>query len=439
MRYFYPYGFIRDTYRGVFQRKKYFPSTVKQRRQILIASLVLLCGGLAALMLILFPSQSEQQEETNTPPVVQVMQVRMQSKHLHVRSRGRVVAYTEIDVVAEVSGKIINISPAFVNGGFFRKGDLLITIDPTDYDLNIAQAQAQVKEASRFLAREEAESNQARDEWEHLGQGDPSPYAQRIPQLEEMRAKLAAAKATLKHAERLKQRTQIRAPFDGRVRNKNVGIGQYVTQDTVLGIIYSSDYAEILLPVNTDDLAFINLPDVEDTSSKHAEKMPQVKLTADYGGKKQDWSGRIVRSEGMIDKDTGMLMLVARISDPFNRTSKLLQSNKAHQSKPTNSAVLPIGLFVEALIQGHTFDQLVLLPTKALFKDNQVAVLDQFDRLSIRTVKVLKRERQQVIIQSGLSAGERVLVSGLLQPMEGMPVTPVLLSESDEAVGDEDS
>lgn len=399
---------------------------MNSRHQMVIAFLVFLLGGLVSWLLLLFSPESGQHEEIAVPPTVQVMQVTMQTKHLHVRSQGLVAAHTEIDLITDVSGYITDIAATFVSGGFFRKGDVLITIDPADYDLQIAQGQAQVKEARHQLVREEAEAAQARDEWEHLGQGDPSPLTQRIPQVLEMRAKLAAAKATLRHAKLLRQRTQIRAPFDGRVRSKNTGIGQYVAKNTVLGVIYSSDRVEVRLPVDTRELAFVDLPDTLDPASP--EEMPRVILTADFQSKKPTWFGRIVRSEGLVDRATGMLMLVAQIYDPFNRALTTSNAKRTHQFKRPNLVELPIGLFVEALIQGRKFNSLAILPASALFKDNRVAVLDEDNRLRLRAVKVLKRAHSQVMIQSGLSAGERVMVSGLLQPVDGMQVTPELLS-----------
>lgn len=129
-------------------------------------------------------------------------------------------------------------------------------------------------------------------------------------------------------------------------------------------------------------------------------------------------------------------MLVARIPDPFLRTSSSPQSGEDRLSRLTNTTALPVGLFVEALIQGRRFDRLVILPTSVVFKDDQVAVVDQQDRLHLRTVKLLKREHEQAIIQAGLTAGERVLLSGLLQPVEGMQVTPELPNTNDQASGD---
>lgn len=112
---------------------------MKSRRQIVIASLIFLIGGLVSSLLIGFPLRSDQQEEAITPPIVQIVRAGMQSKRLHVRSQGRVAAHTEIDLVTEVTGRIIGLSPAFAGGGFFRQGDVLATIDPADYDLQVAQ------------------------------------------------------------------------------------------------------------------------------------------------------------------------------------------------------------------------------------------------------------------------------------------------------------
>lgn len=403
---------------------------MKPRRQIFLAILMLLVGALVSLVLIQFPSQSDKQEETVAPPAVKIIEVTLQSQRLHVHSQGVVSAHTEINLVTEVSGHIIDISSDFVSGGFFREGDVLVTIDPADYILRVAQAQAQVKEAQHLLAREEAEAEQARDEWTRLGQGDPSPLNLRIPQLHEMRAKLAAAQAELNHANRLRVRTKIRAPFDGRVRSKNVGLGQYVAGNTVLGTLYSSNIAEVRLSLDTRDLDFVHLPDTDE--SIETDKMPRVLLTAHLKGKKQIWRGRIVRSEGMVDRNTGMMTLVAQIPNPFGLAYRSSASSESFQSKSSQKVALPIGLFVEAIIEGRRFDRLTILPTGALFENNRVAVLDEENRLRTRLVKLLKRENNRVIIRGGLREGERVLVAGLLQPIEGMQVTPEFVSVNDQ-------
>ncbi len=391
---------------------------MKVSRQLLVALLIAITGGLAAFAIVQFPPQTDQQEEeTAKPPSVQIIAVTPARLRMDVRSQGRVQAQTEIDMVTGVSGNIIKISPAFVSGGVFKKGDLLVSIDPAEYDLRVAQAQARVMEAQYQLTREEAEAEQARDEWQHLGQGTPNPLNLRIPQLKEKKAKLAAEQEELKNARLLRQRTDIRAPFNGRVRNKEVGLGQYMSSGAILGRIYSTDLAEIRLPISTQELAFIDLAGL--SGRAHSAKKIPVTLTADYQGQQQTWLGHIVRSEDVIDEKTGMTIVVAQVPDPFGPG----KSKSSRLKSPPVS--LPVGLFVEASIEGRWFDDLIVLPANALLKNNRVAVVDQDNRLRLRTVDVFRRQHEQIIIKTGLSAGERVLVSGLHHPVEGMLVTPV--------------
>lgn len=392
------------------------------RRQLLIALTIAIAGGLAALAIINSPPQTEQQEDIVKPPAVQVVTVKPERLRMDVRSQGRVMAQTEIDLITGVSGNIIKVSPIFVSGGFFKQGDLLVAIDPAEYDLRVAQAQAGVMEAQYQLIREEAEAEQARDEWQHLGQGEANPLSLRIPQLREKKARLAAEQEELKNAKLLRQRADIRAPFNGRVRNKTVGLGQYLSSGDVLGRIYSSDVAEVRLPLSTQELALIDFPDLPDRTQ--STQTTAVKLTANYQGQLQTWSGHIVRSEGVIDQDTGMVMVIAHIPDPFGLGAKKTVSS----GKPPLPAILPIGLFVEASIEGRWLDDLIVVPANALFPNNRVVVIDEENRVRFRRVEVLRREREQIIIKAGLQAGERVLASGLLHPVEGIAVTPIELA-----------
>jgi len=390
----------------------------------MIAFLIAITGGLIAVAIISFPPQTDQQEDIIEPPAVQYLKIKSERLRMDVRSQGRVSAQTEIDLVTGVSGNIIKVSPAFVSGGFFNKGDLLVAIDPAEYDLRVAQAQARVMEAQYQLTREEAEAEQARDEWKHLGQGDPNPLSLRIPQLKEKKAKLAAEQEELKNAKLLRQRTEIRALFNGRVRTKEVGMGQYIDDGTILGRIYSSDLAEVRLPLSTHDLAFVDFPELP--HQIQSARGAQVHFTAHYQGRQQTWSGHLVRSEGVIDKDTGMVMVVAQIPDPFGmRIPKKALANEQF------SAILPVGLYVEASIEGRWFENIFIVPASALFPNNRVVILDEENRLRFRHVEILKKEREQVIIKAGLHADERVLVSGLPHPIEGLLVRPLTPEAAD--------
>ena len=391
------------------------------RKQLLIALALALSGGLLAVVIVLFPPSVDQQEPPSPPPKVQVATVSLQSVPLSVRSQGRVMAKTEIDLVSGVSGNIVKISPAFVSGGFFKRGDLLVSIDPAEYDLRVAQAQARMTEAQYQLVREKAEADQAKDEWQYLGQGEPNPLSLRIPQLKEKQAKLAAEQEELKNARLLRQRTDIRAPFNGRLRTAAAGMGQYIDNGSILGRIYSSDLAEVRLPVSVDDLALIDFTDVP--GGQPVSSSPAVQFTAQYQGKLQKCAAHIVRSEGVIDPETGMIILIAQITDPLG-----LKTDKTASTNTPSSPTLPIGLYVEAVIAGRTFDQVVTLPASALHKEHQVVVVEPDNRLSFRSVDVLRREQENIIIRSGLTAGERVMVSGLHHPIAGLTVTPIEIS-----------
>lgn len=394
---------------------------MNMRQQLFVALFIAIAGGFASVVIINSPPQTDRQESTIKPPSVQFITVKPERLRMDIRSQGRVMAQTEIDLVTGVSGNIIKISPVFVSGGFFKKGELLVSIDPAEYDLRVAQAQARVMEAQYQLTREKAESEQARDEWKHLGQGEPNQLSLRIPQLKEKSAKLVAEQEELKNARLLRQRTEIRAPFNGRVRNKEVGVGQYLSSGAVLGRIYNSDLAEVRLPLSTHELAFIDFPDLPDRSQ--SKKGTKVKLTASYQGQQHTWLGYIVRSEGVIDLDTGMVVVIAQVSDPFGLGAK--KSGLSGVESPP--VTLPVGLFVEAIIEGQWLDDLITLPASALFKDSRVAIIDSHNRLRFSKVEVVRREREQVIIKAGLNAGERVLVSGLHHPIEGIEVIPTEL------------
>ncbi|PTQ80351.1 efflux RND transporter periplasmic adaptor subunit [Nitrosomonas ureae] len=391
---------------------------MKTRSQLFIALLLALAGVLIAIAIVSFPPQVDQQENIVKPPPVQFIKVKPQRLRMDVRSQGRVMAQTEIDLVTGVSGNIIKVSPVFVSGGFFSKGDLLVAVDPAEYDLRVAQAQARVMEAQYQLTREEAEAEQAHDEWQQLGQGDPNPLSLRIPQLKEKKAKLAAEQEELRNARLLRQRTDIKAPFNGRVRSKEIGLGQYIDDGTLLGRIYSSDIVEVRLPISTHELVFIDFLDLP--QHQQSAQPAIVKLTANYQGQQQIWTGKIVRSEGVVDQDTGMIIIIAQVTDPFRLAVKKNQSAGETSLTP----ILPVGLFVEAIIEGRWFDDLVVIPANALYKEQRVAIIDSGNRLRFRSVEVFRQQREQVIIKAGLNEGERVLTTGLHHPVEGMEVVP---------------
>jgi RND family efflux transporter MFP subunit len=382
---------------------------MKTWHKIVFPLVVLAIGGLAAGAMIWSRKAPETRVPERPVPVVRVLTVEPTSTEFVVTSQGTVSPRTESTLVPEVAGRVIEVHPSFVDGGFFEKGELLLEIDPYDYENALVQARSAVAQAELRLAQEEAEAEVARGEWEDLGGGEASALTLRVPQVAEARAALESARATVIKAERDLERTRIRAPYAGRVREKNVDRGQYVTPGTPLARIYAVDYAEIRLPLRDEDLAFVDLPLVY-RGVESSETGPEVTLRAEFAGKTHAWQGRLVRTEGEIDPRTRMVHAVARVADPYGRGD--------HGDRPP----LIAGMFVEAEIRGRTVEGVAIVPRTALHDDDQVLVVTDGDVLEFRQVEVLRTSEDQAVIGSGLERGERVCLSKLTTVTEGMRV-----------------
>ncbi|WKJ92370.1 efflux RND transporter periplasmic adaptor subunit [Methylomonas montana] len=374
----------------------------------LLPILVLLAAAGTAWAIIAAKPQTVQQSAEPAIPKVNVVRVEPQSLRLNVMSQGVVTPRETIDLVSEVGGKLVQVHPAMVAGGFFAANELLLTIDPRDYDYAIVAAEAQLAEAQRVLINEQAQVEQAQSEWQALGEGEPSPLALRKPQLAEAQAKLKAAEADLAKAKLNRSRCELRAPFAGRVLSKQAGLGQYIPSGAVVARIYASDVAEIRLPIGTEQLAFLELPLGQNGK---AGRWPTVTLRAELAGKPQRWQGRIVRSEAALDDNSGQLYLVAQVAEPFRET-------------PDRPPLLS-GLFVQAEIEGVRRDGLFTLPRTALSSLQQAKLVNAEQRLEIRQLEVLRQETEGVIIKAGLNPGERVVVSEMPVPVAGMKVNAV--------------
>jgi RND family efflux transporter MFP subunit len=321
-----------------------------------------------------------------------------------VTSRGTVVPRTESQLVVEVPGRVVRISPDLVSGGFFEAGEVLLEIDPRDLELAVAQAELDVARSRRRLAEEEADAEVARREWETLGTGEPTPLTLREPQVAEARAQVAAAEALLERARRDLARTRVTAPFSGRVRDKRVDLGQYVQPGTPVATLYATDVAEVRLPLADGELAFVELPVA---GLRDVEKRPEVELVAHFAGDRRSWTGRVVRTEGEIDPRTRMVMTVAEVREPYD---------------PSRVVPLAIGMFVEARIRGVLLEDVLVLPREALREGDRVYALDEEDRLLVREVRVLRAERDRVVLRAEELAGARVVVSPLELVTDGMRV-----------------
>lgn len=389
-------------------------------RRTLIAVAVLAGGLLVTFALVRLRPEVERQEVSTPPPLVRVVTVERTDHPLDVSSQGTVAPRTKSTLVAQVAGRILRVSPAFAAGGFFDRGELLVEIDPADYRLALEEAQAAVAQAAVRLELEEAQADVARREWTELGRGEASALVKREPQVAEARAAVAAAEAAVERARLHLARTRVTAPFAGRVESTAADVGQYVAPGAPLAAVYSTEAAEIRLPVAQRELGYLEVdlgaPGTAGANgSGHETAGPRVRLTAAVGGRRQQWDGRVVRTAGSIDPRSRMLDLFARVDNPFRRNA----------AGDGDGGPLPMGLFVEATIAGRVAEGVILLPRAALRDDDRVLVADGDDRLRFRRVEVLRSEGDRVVIAAGLEAGERVNVSPLATVVDGMKVRTV--------------
>ena len=377
--------------------------------KIVLPLAVLVAAAIGAVTMILLKPEIETRRPDIRPPIVRVATVEIADVPLVVESQGTVSPRTQSQLVPEVSGRAIWVSPSLVSGGFFEAGETLLKIDPHDYRQFVVTAEAEVARANLRLEQERAEAVLAAKEWQDLGEGEADPLTLRQPQLVDARAALAAAEANLEKRRRDLHRTQIRAPYAGRVRQENVDLGQFVSTGSPLATIYAIDKAEIRLPLPDNELAYLELPLVY-RGQQREQLGPKVLLRANFAGEDHEWQGRIVRTEGEIDRTSRMVHAVAEVTNPYGRTED-------RQRPP-----LAVGMFVEAEIQGVVAENVAVLPRAALRNDGRVLVVDSSNRLRFREVDVFRQTNQEVIIRSGLESGEKVLLSPLGAVTDGMEV-----------------
>lgn len=374
---------------------------------------VLLIGGFIVLFTVLFATKPEPERADHEPrpAAVFVTQAEAVPVNLTVRTQGEVTPLTEIGLTAQVAGRIAYVNPSFVQGGFFEAGETLVQLEDEDYRLAVTRAEALVAQRRQQLVREEAEADLAAEEWESLGDGEASPLTLRVPQMEEARAQLAAAEASLAEARLNLRRTRISAPFDGRVRSKLADHGQYVGPGTRIGEVFSTGEAQIRLPLTDSELTKLGMPLAFQASEESPG--PRVTLSATLTGEEREWHGRVVRTDSAIDPQTRSLYAIVAVDDPYGEAAR------------ETGAPLAMGLFVEAEIQGRSIDRAYVLPRSALRGENTVYVAEQDGTLSIRQARVIDANAGQVVLASGVEAGEHVVISPVRAAADGMRVTPL--------------
>lgn len=406
-------------------KKSQFINDRASKKQWPIVIGILFIAILIAYLLTEFKPVAEKKALKNALPIAEYIVANSQLTAVPVISQGSIKAKTNIKLIAEVSGRIIQIANLKFAGGFFKKGDLLLSIDDTDYRLGMRRAQAQVAAAKQRLVKAQTEATQAKYDLQQIGR-DPSKsnaYALRKPQLAEAQASLQAAQADLELSRLQMQRTRVIAPFDGRVVSKQVDIGQYVSVGTLLADIYSIESVKVRLPLSLQqtELLGIKLRD----NDKQLDVL-NIKLFSDYASKKFQWDANFSHTEGEIDVRNRLVYLVAEVGEPYKKNPQFI-----------NRPPLTPGMFVKAQLSGVQ-KKLFKLPRSVLRSNQYVWLIDKENKLQIITVNVITKDRDFIYINSiqtennltqrYLIVGDKVISNTINYPLNGMLLSPVLFN-----------
>lgn len=380
----------------------------------IVIPIIIILGSIGATVaLVANREQPTQEELTEANILVEVMLPQARDTYIGVSSQGTVEPRTRTNIVSEVSGRVIEVSPAFVAGGFFRSGDVLLKLDDQNYRAAVSRDAASVATARSLLEQERGQADVAQREWDRMSEQQRSQIRARDlylrkPQLEEAEARLASAETDLEKSQADLAKTSIIAPYDGLVSAKSTDIGQFVSTGSAIAEIFAIDYAEVRLPIPENKIQYLDLPSsIQESSSSNEfyNSGAEVELVSEIGDNSFRWIAHLSRTEGVLDPLTRVLFSVVQIRDPYN-----LYGNEHEEP-------LLVGTYVNAEIQGQLLEDVVVLPRHTLQANNLVWVADQENRLRSRTVELITSNGDEVYIRGGLEAGDQVVLTRMENPL----------------------
>ncbi len=381
-------------------------------KKILLPLVIISVAMAMAAVMVISKKAPPKQPQMQLGALVEVFKVVSQEYPLMVRASGTVEARQQISLEPQVSGKVVALGKGFASGTFFRKGDLLIQIEKTDYRLIVEQAEAALARAEVELATTESQAAIARLEWDRLGlqtQGEEAnPLTLYEPQMKNAKANIASARAAFEQARLSLRRTTIVAPYDVRIRSEQVDVGQFVRSGIKLATLTGSRSAEVIVSVPLEDLPWLTIPTQRSSDGSSAT------VALRYGNNKKIWPGMLDRALGEVDSRGRMLQVAVKVMDPY----------RLHE-KNARPPYLEVGMFVDVEFVGPVLQDMVVVPRRALRDNRTVWVADSAGVLHIRSVEVARLAREQVVIGSGLETGDRVVLTTLSGVVDGMKLRVV--------------
>ena len=383
----------------------------KRILQAVLVVFVLAVGITVAFVLIKMKKPPAKVDPNIPAPLVKTEQLRVRDIKMVVRGHGTVKPRVEVDIIPEVPGKIVSLHPDFKVGGLILKDRQMVRIDPRDYELAVQQARAAVAQARVALDMEEAEATVARNEWRQLNpDSEPdSPLVFREPQIRQAKAALASAEAQLATAQLRLDRTRISLPFDALITAKQADIGQYVIVGQPLGSAYGIDAVEIEVPLEDAELAWFDvLANTTTIDGEPAEeRRTPASVTASVAGAEHTWRGYVSRTVGRADPTSRMISVLIEVPAPFGQ----------NDGKPL---LLP-GVFAEVAIEGKVLSDTVAVPRDAIREGNKIWLAED-GRLRIKSLHIVRSDRDYAYVRSGLQDGDQIVTSSLDVVVDGMDV-----------------
>lgn len=370
-----------------------------RKKQIIIPIAILAVGAMAFFGFSSMKKPPEEKAEVDNTPIVAVETISVMPMALEVSSYGVVRPKYETTIVAQVNGEIVELSDTFVRGGLIKKGQLLARIDPNDYHAALIEAQANMASARAALEKEVAQGKVAEREWKLITDTSPTELSLRKPQLAQELARVKSAQAAVLRAKRNLQRTEIKAPYDAMIDSRAIGLGSFVSTGSQVGKVLGTAIAQVRLPVADNQLQFL----IDEG------QQAKVNLTGKYAGKDIQWQAEIARSEGVVDNKSRMSYLVAEIQDPYR-----LNNHNAENDMP-----LRFGSYVQAKILGVEVANASIVP-RYLVVNNRVAILDNESKLHYAEINIVRQQGGNVVVSNGLLNGDKLIVSALDYPVDGM-------------------
>lgn len=371
--------------------------------RIVLPLLVLAAGVLAAAGLIFTKKSPPKKPQTRAVPKVSVVTVERRAAPARIEALGTAVEARQLTLQPEVSGRVVFVHEGLVPGGTLKKGEVLVRIDAREPRLALEEAKAQVVRAEYELELERGRRRVAEREWRLVGKdrkvgAEGRALALREPHLRNAEANLEAAKARVARSELTVARTTLRAPFDVVVRDETVEIGQIVNPQSRLATLVGTDEFWVQASVPVSALRWI------DTTGAGSPAQVRSTLAQDGAGPRE---GRVLRVLGELDPKGRMARVLVSVPDPMGL-------------KAQGRAPILLGTYLSVTIEGRDVEDVFVVPRLALHEGDKLYVLSAKDELRIATTTPIWRGEKEIYVRGGVEDGDRVVVSRLAGPVDGM-------------------